>query len=119
MKDFIKNELICLRAAEPVGSDRYNELSDAVQWIEEHTVKEQNASNTESSGKYAHTRIQWKDGNSEQDVIIAVGCKNDDRTDDQIFFYCNNMDDFERLKHYDNGEDFVIIGCTMFTDTLD
>ena len=52
MKNYIQNELACLRALEPVGSDRYNELSKAIQWVEEHADKEQKT-NTESNGKYA------------------------------------------------------------------
>ena len=34
MKNFICNELACLRATDEKGSDRYNELTEAIAWIE-------------------------------------------------------------------------------------
>jgi len=34
MKNYIKNELACLRAMEPIGSDRYEELTKAIQWVD-------------------------------------------------------------------------------------
>ena len=40
MKNFIQNELVCLRALEPIGCDRYEELSKAIQWLDENTLKE-------------------------------------------------------------------------------
>ena len=117
MKNYIQNELVCLRASEPVGSDRYNELSKAIQWVEEHSDKEQKAS-TESKGKYAHTTIRWKEDEREEEAIIAVACPFIEKIDEDILFYCESMDEFEHLKEYNNGEDFYVIGCTMFTETL-
>lgn len=118
MEDFIKNELVCLRATEPLGSDRYNELSEAINWVEGHRSKTANPME-EKKNNYAHTTIEWKDDDSEEEVIIAVGCPYIEKYDEQIFFYCENEEEFENLKHYDNGEDFVVVGCTMYTDSLD
>lgn len=117
MKNYIQNELACLRSKEPLGSDRYNELSEAIQWVEEHADKEQKDS-TESNGKYAHTTIRWKEDEQEEDAIIAVDCPFIEEIDEYILFYCESMDEFEHLKEYDNGEDFYVAGCTMFTETL-
>ena len=117
MKNYIQNELVCLRALEPVGSDRYEKLSKAIQWVEEHAGKEQKASAT-SNGKYAHTTIRWKDDGCEEDAIIAVDCPFIEEIDEDILFYCDGMDEFEHLKEYDNGEDFYVAGCTVFTEKL-
>jgi hypothetical protein len=70
---------------------------------------------------YAHTIIMWKDDCSKEEVVISLKPYNErinDKVDEGIFFYCENEEDYERLQHYDNGEDFVVIGCTLFTDTL-
>lgn len=118
MKNFIKDTLINLRAMEPVGSEWYNKLSDAIQWIEEHTTEEKVEKKAEKSG-YAHTTIRWKEDGIEEEAIIAVGQPFIAKHDDAILFYCENDAEFEHLKDHDNGEDFVVVGCTLFTKTLD
>lgn len=123
MKNYIQNELVCLRAVEPVGSDRYNELSKAIQWLEENTKKEE-ASSTGVKNNYAVTRIRWKDSGDELDVIFKLNANRGkfgfelDEKDEQIFFYCESEDEYKKLLNYDNGEDFEIIGCTLYTDTI-
>ena len=67
---------------------------------------------------YAHTIIRWKDDDMEEEAIIAIGCPYIEKYDEQILFYCENEEEFENLKHYENGEDFVVVGCTLFTETL-
>ena len=119
MKNFIQNELVCLRALEPIGSDRYEELSKAIQWLDENTLKEGEKKEEVNKPQYAHTTIRWKDDNSEEETIIAIGCPYIEKYDEQILFYCENQEDFENLKHYENGQDFYVDGCTMFTETLD
>jgi len=52
IKNFICNELACLRATDEKGSDRYNELTEAISWIEKQGKKE-------SQGK--STLEVWKD----------------------------------------------------------
>lgn len=118
MKDYIKNELVCLRAMEPVGSDRYNELSKAIQWIEENTIKKADERKKEKKHNYAHTTIRWKDDGREEEAIISMNGMFNEKHDDEILFYCENEEEFEKLKEYENGEDFVVIGCTMFTEEL-
>lgn len=34
MINFISNELACIRATDEKGSDRYDELTDAIDWLE-------------------------------------------------------------------------------------
>lgn len=67
---------------------------------------------------YAHTTIRWKDDDSEEETIIAIGQPFIEKYDEQILFYCDNEEEFENLKHYENGQDFVVVGCTLFTETL-
>jgi hypothetical protein len=118
MKDYIKNELVCLRAMEPIGSDRYNELSTAIQWLEENTIKQPAETKKATKHNYAHTTIQWKDDGREDEAIIAIGQLFFEKYDEAILFYCESEEEFEHLKEFDNGEDFVVVGCTMFTETL-
>ena len=117
MENFIKNELVCLRASEPVGSDRYNELSKAIQWVTEHGDKEEKPkAQTDNNHKYAITTIQWKEDGKEEEVIFGLRGY-DEKNDNQIFFY-SSEDEFEELKHFENGQDFVVVGCTVFCDRL-
>lgn len=121
MKDYIKNELVCLRAMEPIGSDRYEELTKAIQWVDSQKDSEKEEQSAPKKGNYAHTIIMWKDDCSKEEVVISLNPYNEkinDKVDEGIFFYCENEEDYERLQHYDNGEDFVVIGCTLFKDTL-
>ena len=118
MKDFIKNELTCLRALETIGSDRYEELSKAINWVNEVSVGSKDKKNEPSKHKFAHTTIRWKDDGREEEAIISLNGIFDEKHDDEILFYCENEAEFEKLKEYDNGEDFEIIGCTMYTETI-
>ena len=118
MKNYILNELACIRATEPIGSDRYNELSKAIRWIYEQTPQSKEKESESQVSKYAHTKIRWNDDGSEEDAIIAINCLYDEKHDEEIVFYCENEEDFERLKEYNNGEDFVVVGCTLFTENL-
>ena len=117
MEDFIMNELVCLRATEPLGSDRYNELSKAINWVEGHRSKVAKPMEAKKHN-YAHTIIEWKDDGQREEAIISM-CGYDAKYDGLITFYCDSEADFEKLKHYENGEDFVVVGCTMYTEDLD
>ena len=55
---------------------------------------------------YVLAKIQF-DGD-EEEVIIAVGEKEDPKTDDYIFFYVNSEEELERLKE-DGKEDFKLL----------
>ena len=70
---------------------------------------------------FAHTTIRWKEDGKEEDVTIKLSPYNefaDKAIDEQIFFYCDNEEEFEKLKEYDNGEDFFINGCVLFSEEL-
>lgn len=121
MEEYIKHELVLLRASEPVGSDRYNELSNAIQWVSEHGDKQSPKHEPIDNDKFAITTIEWKDTRERENVVIALFDNEEEAlsyNDDDIFFYCSDKSEFERLKHFDNGEDFVVVGCTIFSETL-
>lgn len=79
---------------------------------------------------YAHTRIRWKEhtcnADEEYDVIFKLNSKRDflgkfevDAKDNEIFFYCENEEEFKRIANgYDNGEEFEVIGCIYYTETI-
>lgn len=123
MKNFILNELACLRAVEPIGSDRYEELSKAINWVNEVSVASKGEKNEPSQHKFAHTTIRWKDDGKEEEVTFKLSPYNefaDKDIDEQIFFYCDSEEDYKELVHngYDNGQDFFIVGSTLYTEEL-
>lgn len=121
MENFIKNELMCLRASEPLGSDRYNELTKAINWVTEHGYKDSPKVQQVDNDKFAVTTIEWKDTLERENVTIALFNYDEERDaniDDKVFFYCGSKEGYERLKHFENGEDFIVVGCTIFTESL-
>ena len=122
MEDFIINELVCLRALEPIGSDRYEELSNAILWVQKQKLNEPKAQvPTAKKHNFAQTTIRYKDSGDEMEVIFKLSPYNefaDREIDPAIFFYCENEEDFESLREYDNGQDFEIVGCILFMETL-
>ena len=62
MRNFIINELVCLRATDEKGSDRYEGLTNAITWLEKQ--EEQNLLSTnERAWLYLISDVlTWKDG---------------------------------------------------------
>jgi hypothetical protein len=60
-------------------------------------------------GEVVECEIRWKDTGSPETVNIAMH-GDDGISDDDIFFYCDGLNDFRALLKEDNGEDFVVIG---------
>ena len=112
MKNFIQNELVNLRALEPVGSDRYNQISDAIRWVEDHASKEEKIIE-KPKYKYALTTIKWKADEQQESALISLH-----GYDKNCMFCCNNEDEFEHLKDYNNETDFVVVGCTLFKESI-
>ena len=72
---------------------------------------------------FAHTTIRWKDDGKEEEVTFKLSPYDevaDKDIDEDIFFYCDNEEDYKELVHngYDNGEDFYIVGSTLYTEEL-
>lgn len=122
MKDYIKNELACLRAMEPIGGVRYKELTKAIKWVDCQKESGNEEPKTEpQKGEYAHTIIMWKDDCKKEKVVISLRPYDSEihgKVDDGIFYYCENEEEYQKLCDWDNGEDFVVVGCTLFTKTL-
>ena len=61
---------------------------------------------------YADCVIRWRDLETEE-VRIALAMDSDTEMDEEIFFYCDSINDLKSLA--DNGKgDFSIIGCLDF-----
>lgn len=62
---------------------------------------------------YADCTIRWYDTLETEEVKIALAMDSDNEKDDEIFFYCDSINDLKSLA--DKGkEDFTIAGCSGF-----
>lgn len=62
---------------------------------------------------YADCTIRWSDTLETVEVTIALSVDSYAEKDDEIFFYCNGLEDLKSLA--DKGvEDFTIAGCLGF-----
>ena len=62
---------------------------------------------------YADCVIRWHDTLETEEVRIALSMDSDTEKDDEIFFYCDSLNDLKSLA--DKGrEDFSIAGCLGF-----
>lgn len=62
---------------------------------------------------YADCVIRWCDTLETVEVRIALAMESDTEKDDEIFFYCNSLEDLKSLTDKD-GEDFTVAGCLNF-----
>ena len=62
---------------------------------------------------YAECLIRWKDNNETVEVRIAIGMDSDTEKDDEIFFYCDTLEDMKSLAEI-GGKDFCIADCYGF-----
>lgn len=68
----------------------------------------------------AKATIQWKDEDTVQMVYISLGTWHDDDEtdsfgvrDDEVFFYCEGIEELEELSDPNNAEDFVILDYSL------
>lgn len=68
----------------------------------------------------ARATIQWKDEDTAQMVYISLGTWHDDDEtdsfgvrDDEVFFYCEGIEELEELSDPNNAEDFVILEYSL------
>ena len=62
---------------------------------------------------YADCIIRWNDTLETEEMRIALAMDSDNEKDDEIFFYCDSINDLKSLA--DKGkEDFTIAGCSGF-----
>ena len=57
--------------------------------------------------KYANCRIEFLDTHEEYDVVIKLTSEIDEDEDDNIFYYCDSLNDLQSLT-VEGAEDFVI-----------
>ena len=60
-----------------------------------------------------HTSIRWRDTLETEEARIALAMDSDTEKDDEIFFYCDSLDDLKSLADK-GGEDFTVAGCLGF-----
>lgn len=63
--------------------------------------------------EYANCRIVWKDTNQEEDVKIQLSADSNPDVDDDMFFYCDSLEDLKSLTEF-GGEDFIVTECYGF-----
>lgn len=68
------------------------------------------------SPKYVRCRIKFDNEENGQDVIIKLTSDTDEK-DDEIFFYCDGLDDLVRLCYVDT-EDFDLIEIYEFMNEI-
>ena len=62
---------------------------------------------------YADCLIRWRDTLETEEVRIALAMDSDTEMDEEIFFYCDSINDLKSLA--DNGKgDFAVTGCLGF-----
>ena len=62
---------------------------------------------------YADCVIRWRDTLETEEARIALAMDSGTEKDDEIFFYCDSLDDLKSLA--DKGrEDFTVAGCLGF-----
>ena len=57
--------------------------------------------------------IRWRDTLETEEARIALAMDSDTEKDDEIFFYCDSLDDLKSLADK-GGEDFTVAGCLGF-----
>lgn len=62
---------------------------------------------------YADCTIRWHDTLETEEARIALAMDSDTEKDDEIFFYCDSLDDLKSLAEK-GKEDFAIAGCLGF-----
>ena len=62
---------------------------------------------------YADCVIRWRDTLETEEVRIALSMDSDTKMDDEIFYYCNGVDDLKSLEDK-SMEDFTIAECLGF-----
>ena len=62
---------------------------------------------------YADYVIRWLNTLETEEARIAIAMDSDTEMDDDIFFYCDSLNDLKSLA-YKNIEDFVIAECKGF-----
>lgn len=70
----------------------------------------------EKTAQGAYVSIKWLDDNSIVDGYFVKFCSpplEDEPLDDNVFYYCDNVEDLERLKKPSNCLDFIILNYDL------
>ena len=67
---------------------------------------------------YARVEVMYFDTEMKQDVTIKLSTDVNEDEDDDVFFYCDGIDELLKLTENSNGEDFMITAFDDFYETL-
>ena len=67
---------------------------------------------------YACVEVMYFDTEMKQDVTIKLSTDVNEDEDDDVFFYCDGIDELLKLTENSNGEDFMITAFDDFYETL-
>lgn len=102
---------------EPDDFGKDSEIEDRYKLIAKiHEEHEEYESTVGVSPKYVRCRIKFDNEENGQDIIIKLTSDTDEK-DDEIFFYCNGLDDLVRLCYVDT-EDFDLIEIYEFMNEI-
>lgn len=73
--------------------------------------------------KYARCEIMINEDITTEEDIVAIYPYNpaneDEKLDEHIFFYCDDIDELLQLTKNNNGEDFVVVNVLEFLNNID
>lgn len=114
---FMFSQDIDVNYMEPDDFGKDSEMEDRYKLIAKiHEEYEDYESTVGVSPKYVLCRIKFDNEENGQDVIIKLTSDTDEK-DDEIFFYCNGLDDLVRLCYVDT-EDFDLIEICEFMNEI-
>ena len=64
----------------------------------------------ETKSDYADVLIRWNDTGEEETVLFKLSCDYDEESDDNVFFYCNGVEELKSMKRCAEGFEFVVLG---------
>ena len=64
--------------------------------------------------EYADVTVRYKDDGCTIETTIKLDCGVDEDEDDEIFYYCNGLNDLKGLIEEGPGNDFTVIGIIRF-----
>ena len=71
-----------------------------------------------SKHNYAKVLIRWKDSGLVEDVVFKLSEEVLEEEEGKVFCYCKDEAEYKDLIGYNNGKDYEIFGCTLYTEKL-
>lgn len=68
--------------------------------------------------QYARCEVRFNDDITTEENIIALYPYDNKKSDERIFFYCNDIDELMELTKENNGEDFMVVEILEFLNEI-